>query len=164
MAVLPIVTWPDARLSTSCAAVGEITEEIRALAADMLETMYAAPGRGLAAPQVGRLIRLFVMDATWKEGVRTPIVMLNPEIAGFSETVIGMDEGCLSIPGITTHVTRPAGVTMSWTGLDGLRQSAEMAGNAARIAQHETDHLDGVVTFDRLDDAARETALAEYAA
>ena len=74
MAVLPILTWPDARLATPCVAVGGA--DVRALAADMLETMYAAPGRGLAAPQVGALLRMFVMDVTWKAGVPAPRVVM----------------------------------------------------------------------------------------
>ena len=77
MAILPILRWPDERLETRCAPV---MGDVSALAADMLETMYAAPGRGLAAPQVGVLLRLFVMDATWKEGTRAPQVMVNPQI------------------------------------------------------------------------------------
>ena len=84
MALREILLWPDARLSTACAPVDEITEDIRALVADMFETMYDAPGRGLAGPQVGAMLRLFVMDATWKEGEKSPLVAINPEITSTS--------------------------------------------------------------------------------
>lgn len=163
MAVLPILRWPDARLATACDPVGEITDEIRTLAADMLVTMYDAPGRGLAAPQVGRLIRLFVMDAHWKEAERAPVVMIDPEILGASDEAVAMDEGCLSIPGITTSIMRPVAIRVGWTDLEGMRQVADLTGVAARVVQHEYDHLDGLVTFDRLDEAARASAIVEYA-
>ena len=161
MSVLPIVKWPDPRLSTPCAP--KAGGDVRELAADMLETMYAAPGRGLAGPQVGAMIRLFVMDAGWKEGTPTPLVMLDPEIVEASEEVVAMDEGCLSIPGVTTTVTRPERVRLRWTDLEGVAHDEWMEGASARIAQHEYDHLDGIVTFDRLDPPARSVAEAEYA-
>ncbi len=163
MPVLPILRWPDPRLAVVCDPVGPVTDDIRALAADMLVTMYAAPGRGLAAPQVGRLQRLFVMDAHWKEGARTPVVMIDPEIVAVSDEVVTMDEGCLSIPGITTRVERPAGVQVRWTDLEGVRQGADLEGVEARVVLHEYDHLDGLVTLDRLDAPARARALVEYA-
>ncbi|WP_066707936.1 peptide deformylase [Celeribacter ethanolicus] len=155
MALREILLWPDARLSTSCAPVAEITADIRALVADMFDTMYNAPGRGLAGPQVGAMLRLFVMDATWKEGEKSPLAAINPEITDLSEDTCEMDEGCLSIPGITATVTRPARITLSWTDLDGLRHTREMSGAEARIIQHEYDHLDGLVHFDRLDAKTR---------
>ncbi|NVK44856.1 MAG: peptide deformylase [Rhodobacteraceae bacterium] len=155
MALREILLWPDARLSTACAPVEEITEDIRALVADMFETMYDAPGRGLAGPQVGAMLRLFVMDATWKEGEKTPLVAINPEIKALSDETCEMDEGCLSIPGITATVTRPERITLAWTDLDGRRHTGEMIGAEARIAQHEYDHLDGLVHFDRLDAKTR---------
>ncbi|WP_226551066.1 peptide deformylase [Celeribacter naphthalenivorans] len=155
MARREILLWPDARLSTSCAPVDEITDDIRTLVSDMFETMYDAPGRGLAGPQVGAMLRLFVMDATWKEGEKSPLVAINPEIAGFSDETCEMDEGCLSIPGITATVTRPERITLSWTDLDGQRHAREMTGAEARIIQHEYDHLDGLVHFDRIDAKTR---------
>lgn len=161
MSILPIVRWPDPRLKAPC--VPAVDEDLRRLAADMLDTMYAAPGRGLAGPQVGAMIRLFVMDAGWKEGAATPLVMVNPEIVAVSDAVVAMDEGCLSIPGVTTRITRPERVRLRWTDLDGMAHDAWMDGAAARIAQHEYDHLDGIVTFDRLDPPARAAAEAEYA-
>jgi peptide deformylase len=158
MAILPILRWPDARLSVRAGAVDGITPAIRQLAADMLETMYAAPGRGLAAPQVGVLQRLFVMDVAWKTGTPAPVVCINPEILWSSAVIAAGDEGCLSIPGPLTRITRPQAIVMAWTGLDGKRREERLSGFAAICAQHEFDHLDGIVTLDRL--AAPERALA----
>jgi peptide deformylase len=156
MAILPIIIWPDARLTTVCS---EINGDVSVLAADMLETMYAAPGRGLAAPQVGVLLRLFVMDCTWKDGTYAPRVLINPELLWTSsETVIG-PEGCLSLPGMTSQIARPASVRMRWLDLADVVCEETFIGFAAICAQHELDHLNGVLTLDHLDPAAR--ALAE---
>jgi peptide deformylase len=163
VSVLPILTWPDARLSTPCAPVGDVTDAVRALAEAMIFTMYDAPGRGLAAPQVGRMLRMFVMDASWKDGERNPQVLIDPVIEAVSEERLVMTEGCLSIPGITTEIERPAAIRLSWRGPDGTGHIADWTGPAARVAQHEIDHLDGIVTFHRLDAEAREAALAAYA-
>ena len=163
MTVLPILHWPDPRLSTPCAAT-PLTDAVRTLAADMLETMYAAPGRGLAAPQVGHLIRLFVMDATWKEGTPSPRICLNPKILWRSDSTATGAEGCLSIPGLTTDISRATEICLRWTNLDGTTQEETLSGFAAICAQHEYDHLDGLVTFDRLPPAARATALHAYTA
>lgn len=160
MAVLEILRWPDARLSAMCAPV---SGNVNALAADMLETMYDAQGRGLAAPQVGHLIRVFVMDVTWKEGAPTPIVMVNPVITAQSETVMPSDEGCLSIPGILASVDRPAEVTIEWQGATGQDHKETLTGFAARCAQHELDHLNGIVTFDRISPKQRARLEADYA-
>jgi peptide deformylase len=148
VAVLPILKWPDPRLATPCTAVG--TEDVARLVADMLETMYAAPGRGLAAPQVGVLKRLFVIDVTWKDGTPDPQVVIDPQILWRSEeTAIGA-EGCLSIPGVMADVPRATSIRMAWTGPDGQTRDQTLTGFAAICAQHEYDHLDGIVTFDRL--------------
>ena len=162
--MLPILRWPDPRLASPCAPVAEVTPELRALAADMLETMYAAPGRGLAGPQVGAMLRLFVMDVTWKEGRPDPQVIINPEIEPLGDEVATRAEGCLSLPGILTEITRPARVRMRWRDLDGVSHDAELAEFAAVCAQHEADHLDGIVTLMRLAPEARAAAEAEYGA
>lgn len=164
MTVRTIRLWPDPVLAEVCAPVGEIDENIRTLASDMLETMYAAPGRGLAAPQVGEPLRLFVMDTTWKEGERTPLVFINPDILARDGVPTEGDEGCLSIPGVVTSVLRAPRVTLRWTSLEGEQMQSEFDGFAARCIQHEFDHLDGIVTFDRLPDEARARAEVEYAA
>ncbi|QYZ69715.1 peptide deformylase [Neotabrizicola shimadae] len=149
MAILPLVTWPDERLTTPCTpAMADAAT--RQLAADMLETMYAAPGRGLAAPQVGHMIRLFVMDTGWKEGKPNPRVLLNPEILWRSDTLVTGPEGCLSIPGITAQVPRAAAVRLRWTDLDGQEFHEILTRFDAICAQHEADHLDGILMLDRV--------------
>ncbi|MEH6775938.1 MAG: peptide deformylase [Cereibacter changlensis] len=163
MALLPILRWPDPRLSTRCAPAG-FGPELDRLAADMLETMYDAPGRGLAAPQVGVLLRLFVMDVTWKEGPADPLVMVNPELLWSSDSRVEGPEGCLSIPDVTTLVPRAESIRLRWSALDGSVQEATLTGMAAICAQHEYDHLDGLVTLDRLTPEARAEALAGYSA
>ena len=161
--LLPILRWPDPRLSVRCDPA-VLDDDLRALAADMLETMYAAPGRGLAAPQVGHLLRLFVMDATWKEGTPAPQVFVNPEIVDLlGDPVVG-PEGCLSIPGPMTQVTRAPSVRMRWTALDGQAQDQVLTGFAAICVQHEYDHLDGILTLDHLSVEARAKAEAEVLA
>ena len=162
MAVLPVLVWPNPILTTPCTAVAAITEDLRALAADMLATMYAAPGRGLAAPQVGATLRLFVMDVTWKEGKPDPMVVVNPEILWRSEETAVGAEGCLSIPGVTTDIRRAKEIRLRWTDLAGQVQDAHLTGFAAICAQHEYDHLDGVLTLHRLSPEARAAAEAEY--
>ena len=111
--------------------------------------MYAATGRGLAAPQIGVLRRLFVMDATWKDGEATPRVFINPEVVRASEEMASCEEGCLSIPGDPVEVTRPAEVTLRWMALDGSACEESFAGFEAVCVQHETDHLDGILCTDR---------------
>lgn len=164
MSVLPIVLWPDPRLAEICAPVDKITPVIETLARDMLETMYAAPGRGLAGPQVGAMLRIFVMDIGWKEGKSDPLVCINPMLQEIGEDRAVNTEGCLSIPGVTADVSRPSQVQMVWTGLNGGRYVQSFDGFGAVCAQHELDHLDGVVTFDHLDAQTRADLIAEYEA
>lgn len=161
--ILPILRWPDVRLSSPCAPAVPGTE-LMALAEDMLETMYAAPGRGLAAPQVGHLLRLFVMDVGWKEGLRDPLVIVNPEILWMSDNRVTGPEGCLSIPGPVTEISRASEIRMRWTDALGARHEAMLTGFAAICAQHEYDHLDGVLTLDRLAPENRARAEAEVVA
>ncbi|MGC1495823.1 MAG: peptide deformylase [Sulfitobacter sp.] len=162
MSVLPILLWPDPRLAETCAVIDAVTPEVEALAADMLETMYAAPGRGLAGPQVGAMQRIFVMDAGWKEGKPDPIVCLNPMLQEVSEERATNTEGCLSIPGVSADINRPSHVQMVWTGLNGGRYVQSFEGFAAACVQHELDHLDGIVTFDHLSPDDRAAMVAEY--
>ena len=164
MSVLEVVQWPDSRLTETCAPVEAITPEIETLAADMLETMYAAPGRGLAASQVGAMVRVFVMDAGWKEVKSDPLVCINPMLMEVSEERVSNSEGCLSIPNVSAEISRPAQVQMVWTGLNGGRYVQSFSGFAAACVQHEIDHLDGIITFDHLDAETRASVEAEYAA
>jgi len=163
MAVLPILKWPDPRLSERCVAV-ESVADVQQLVVDMFETMYAAPGRGLAAPQVGVTLRLFVMDCTWKEGEKTPFAMINPVIMAAERVPSVVEEGCLSIPGILVPVERPVAVTLQWTSETGEIHMADFDGFEARCIQHEFDHLNGVVTLDHLGPDERAEFEAQYRA
>ncbi|MCR8548323.1 peptide deformylase [Salipiger sp. P9] len=161
MSLRDILLWPDDRLKTPCAEVTEL-DAVKDLVTDMFETMYTAPGRGLAAPQVGVLSRVFVMDAGWKDGDMTPLALINPEIVEVSETTAKGPEGCLSIPGVTAEVRRPTCVKMSFTDLAGARQERVFEGAEAVIAQHEYDHLEGIVHFDRLSPEAGKALKLQY--
>jgi peptide deformylase len=148
MAVRPIVLLGDPVLRGRAAAVTEFGADLKTLADDMLETMYAAPGRGLAAPQVGVALRLFVMDTGWKEGAPAPQVFVNPRITDASDVLIPYSEGCLSIPGQTSRVARPDRVALQWQDLNGAAQEGWFDGFAAVCVQHERDHLDGILCID----------------
>ena len=163
MTVLPLVLWPDTRLSETCAPVSEVDARVRRLASDMLETMYAVDGRGLAAPQVGTLHRVFVMDAHWKDAEPDPIVMINPSIMARDAEKARFAEACLSIPGLSIELERPAAVTVQWTSETGEIHMNDFDGIEARVIQHELDHLNGILTLDHLDGEARAEALKDYA-
>ena len=151
MAVLDIILHPDPRLKKICPPVSEVTDGVRRLADDMLSTMYAAPGIGLAAPQVGELMRLLVMDCVKEEGAAPrPMVLINPEVTWASEERNVYDEGCLSIPEQYADVERPAEVTVRWTDVDGGTQEEHFTGLWATCVQHEIDHLDGKLFIDYL--------------
>nr|WP_318272827.1 peptide deformylase [Paracoccus saliphilus] len=151
MSLRPILIHPDPRLKKVAEPVAHVTPDIETLAADMLATMYDAPGIGLAAPQIGVLARIFVMDASRDpEAERAPLVMINPEVTWESEELSVYDEGCLSIPDHYAEVTRPAQVGMRWMGLDGKTHEREFDGLWATCAQHELDHLEGVLFIDHL--------------
>ncbi|MEM9247438.1 MAG: peptide deformylase [Pseudomonadota bacterium] len=151
MAILPILIHPDPRLKKVCDPVTDITDDIRALAQNMLATMYAAPGIGLAAPQVGITQRLLVADTVKEgQGEPRPIVMINPEIVASSEERSIYDEGCLSIPEQYAEVERPADVTITWTDENGADHREDFDGLWATCLQHEIDHLNGVLFIDYL--------------
>jgi len=145
---------PDPLLREVCAPVADFDARLADLADGMLRLMYDAPGRGLAGPQVGVTERIFVMDATWKEGMPAPQVMVNPVVDWASdETDLG-EEGCLSIPDVPCKVRRPVAIRLTWQDVTGQAQEAEFKGTAARIALHELDHLDGVLCIDRVEGGA----------
>ena len=154
--------WPDPVLSQK-ALPASVDDATLALARDMLETMYAALGRGLAAPQVGVLSRVFVMDATWKSGSATPETFINPEIIWRSAEVVPSEEGCLSIPGVVADVMRAKEIILRWVLADGSVSAQKLVGFRAICAQHEIDHLDGIVTLDHLSAEARAKAEAVLA-
>ncbi|TRD22369.1 peptide deformylase [Palleronia caenipelagi] len=146
-----ILIHPDPRLKARADEVGAPDDEIRALADDMLETMYDAPGIGLAAPQIGVMKRILVMDCVKDETApRQPMVLIDPVITGRSEETNVYEEGCLSIPDQYAEVTRPREVDVTWTDLDGNPQSQHFDGLWATCVQHEIDHLDGKLFIDYL--------------
>ena len=147
-----ILLHPDPRLKKPCAPVTDLTDELRTLADDMLETMYAAPGIGLAAPQVGVLERLIVLDCIrdGEEGAPRPLIMFNPEIISASDEMNVYEEGCLSIPDQFADVTRPEAVEVRWIDPDGDERTEEMSGLWATCVQHEIDHLNGKLFIDYL--------------
>ena len=157
MTLRPILIHPDPRLKTVAKPVDSIDKDIARLADDMLETMYDAPGIGLAAPQVGILSRVLVMDAVKDEkAAPRPMVLINPEIIWSSEDRSVYDEGCLSIPEQYAEVERPAQVKVRWTGLDGKSVEEQFDGLWATCVQHEIDHLNGKLFIDYLSPLKRQ--------
>ncbi|MDA8830397.1 peptide deformylase, partial [Planktomarina temperata] len=129
MTIRPIIIHPDPRLKKMAAPVAEVTPAIERLAEDMLETMYDAPGIGLAAPQIGVMSRVFVMDCVKEEGAApAPMVLMNPVITWVSEALSTYEEGCLSIPEQYGEVERPAEIDMQWLGLDGKTHTQKFDG------------------------------------
>ena len=156
MAILPIVCFPDDVLSAKAQPIAEVTDAIRTLAADMAQTMYKAPGVGLAAPQIGQSIRLVVIDVT--EDKSNLLTMINPVITEKNDELALGEEGCLSLPGIYEKVKRSTEVTVEYTDLNGQQQSLSADGLLAVCIQHELDHLDGVVFVDHLSRLKRDRA------
>ena len=147
----PILLHPDPRLKKASDPVTDLSDELRSLADDMLETMYDAPGIGLAAPQVGALHRLIVLDCVKVDEEKPrPLIMFNPEIIASSDEMNVYEEGCLSIPEHFADVTRPAEVQVRWIDREGNEQSEEMAGLWATCVHHEIDHLEGKLFIDYL--------------
>jgi len=150
MAILPIITAPDPRLKEVSAPVEAVTDELRALMDEMLETMYAAPGIGLAAIQVGVAKEIIVIDLGEEDGMEKPLYLVNPRILETSPGVKVYSEGCLSVPDEYAEVTRPDGVKIAYLDYDGKEQVLETQGLLATCIQHEMDHLKGVLFIDRL--------------
>ena len=151
MTLRNILIHPDPRLKKVATPIASITDEIRRLADDMLETMYDAPGIGLAAPQVAVTERMLVMDCIKDENATPePMVLINPEIVWSSETLNVYEEGCLSIPEQYAEVERPAEVEVKWLGLDGKDRRERFGGLWATCVQHEIDHLNGKLFIDYL--------------
>ncbi|MDX5403389.1 MAG: peptide deformylase [Rhodobacterales bacterium] len=151
MSKRPILIHPDPRLKKVSAPVPDLSDDLRRLADDMLETMYDAPGIGLAAPQVGINKRLIVLDCVKGDNeTPRPLIMFNPEIVASSDERSTYEEGCLSIPEQYGEVTRPAEVTVRWIDRDGNEQQEDFADLWATCVQHEVDHLDGKLFIDYL--------------
>ena len=151
MSIRPILIHPDPRLKKVAAPIEGLTDQLKKLAEDMLETMYDAPGIGLAAPQIGVSKRLIVMDCVKDEDADPePMIMFNPEVVWTSETRAVYDEGCLSIPDQYAEVERPAEVAVKWMDIEGAEREVKMDALWATCVQHEIDHLDGILFIDHL--------------
>ena len=150
MAVMPLVLLPQPVLRQVAQPVDDITDDILQLANNMAETMYAAPGIGLAANQVGSLKRVVVMDCARDDEPPALWKMINPEIIWLSEENTKMEEGCLSIPGHNAEVVRPSEVQVSYLDIEGQKQEMQATGLLAACVQHEIDHLNGILFLDHL--------------
>ena len=170
MAIRPLVILPDAQLRLVSKPVEAVTPEIKALVADMFETMYDAPGIGLAAIQIGVPLRVVTIDLSKpeaKEGEepepRKPQVFINPQVTWSSDEFSAYEEGCLSIPEYYEEVERPAEVKVRYLDLDGKTQEIAADGLLATCLQHEIDHLDGVLFIDHLSRLKRERVTKKFA-
>ena len=165
MTVRPLVVLPDPEkvLRKVSEPVAAITDEIRALAKDMLDTMYDAPGVGLAAIQIGVAKRVVTIDTNKEEDARDPTVFINPEIIWSSEELRVYDEGCLSIPEFYGEVERPDRVRVRYMDLDGKTVEKEADGLLATCLQHEIDHLNGVLFIDHLSKLKRDRVIKKFA-
>ncbi|PZU84477.1 MAG: peptide deformylase [Chelatococcus sp.] len=175
MAIRPLVILPDAQLRLVSKPVETITPEVRTLVSDMFETMYDAPGIGLAAIQVGAPLRVITIDLSKprgegadeeekaKEEPRKPLVFINPEITWASEERSSYEEGCLSIPEYYEEVERPASVKVRYLDLDGKEQEVAADGLLATCLQHEIDHLNGVLFIDHISRLKRERVTKKFA-
>ena len=150
MALLPIITAPDPRLKTVASRVDAVDDDIRRLMDDMLETMYAAPGVGLAAPQVGISKRVIVVDVARTGDAPEPMQMANPEIIEASSERSTVEEGCLSLPEHFAEVKRPERVRIRYLDRENEIREQDMDGFLATCIQHEMDHLDGILFVDHI--------------
>ena len=153
--VREILIWPDPILKQTAKPVAKVDDSVRALVKDMFETMYAADGVGLAAPQIGVLQRVIVLDTTSRQPELKPVAMINPEIVAM-EGETSFTEACLSLPGEAEDVDRAAVVTVKFLDLDGQEQTLKCDGLLAIAVQHEADHLNGTVFVDHVSTLKRE--------
>ena len=162
MSTRDIVLIPDQVLKSVSTPVEAVTDDIRALFDDMLETMYEAPGIGLAAVQIGIPKRMLTMDVSGEEEEKFPICMANPEIIWASEDMSEYEEGCLSIPDIYEKITRPAEVKVRFIDYHNQPQEMHCTGLLATCVQHEIDHLNGILFIDHLSRLKRERAIKKF--
>lgn len=163
MAIRPILIAPDPRLKAVSTPVETVDTEIRKLAEDMADSMYAAEGIGLAAVQIGVAKRIIVMDLDQKDGKKDWRVFINPKITWASEEMATFEEGCLSVPEIWDDVERPARIKAEYLDLDGKKVEIEADGMLATCLQHEMDHLEGVLFIDHFSRLKRSIALRKLA-
>jgi peptide deformylase len=159
MSIRPILTAPDPRLKAVSKSVDKVDAETRRLIDDMIESMYAADGIGLAAVQIGVPKRIIVMDLDQKDGKKNPRVFINPKILWASEELATFEEGCLSVPDIWEDVERPAKIRAEHLDRDGKTVMLEAEGLLATCLQHEMDHLEGVLFIDHISRLKRSMAL-----
>ncbi len=159
MARLPVLIAPDPRLKVKAKPVPQVDDAIRQLLDDMLETMYASNGIGLAGPQVGSTHRVIVIDCARKDDPPAPMALVNPEIVWASPELAPFEEGCLSVPELYGEVVRPARVRIRYLDRDGVRREIEPEGLLSVCLQHEIDHLDGVLFLDHLSPLKRNIIL-----
>lgn len=162
MALLPIITLPDPLLRQPSAPVERVDDALRALADSMIETMYDAPGVGLAAVQVGVPRRLIVVDAAEKDDERRPLVLINPEILTLGGATRLHEEGCLSIPDVRVEIERPASLRVRYLDRDGKSHELEAQGLLATVIQHELDHLNGRLIIDFLSRLKRDIIVRRF--
>ena len=165
MALRPILTIPDGKLRQVAEAVPAVDADIRALVDDMFETMYAAPGIGLAAPQIGVLKRVAVVDVAKRrdeEAAPDPLVLINPKVTWASQEVSTYEEGCLSIPDYYEAVERPAVIRVAFLDREGQAREIEADGVLATCIQHEIDHLDGVLFIDHISRLKRARVMRRF--
>jgi peptide deformylase len=163
MSVHPILIAPDPRLKAVSAPVKTVDSALKKLAEDMIESMYAANGVGLAAIQIGVAKRVLVMDLAKKGGEKDPKIYINPKILWTSEEVAICEEGCLSVPDIWEEVERPAQIRAEYLDIDGRKVSIEAEGLLATCLQHEMDHLEGVLFVDHISRLKRAMAMKKLA-
>lgn len=163
MALLPILTLPDPRLRRVSEPVARVDAEVLRLLDDMLETMYEAPGIGLAAIQVGVARRIVVIDAGKTEQERAPLFLINPQIVSASEELSVYQEGCLSVPDYFEDVKRPARVRVRHLDRTGETREFDASGLLATVVQHELDHLEGGLFIDHLSRLKRERVVKKFA-
>jgi peptide deformylase len=162
MTIKPIITLPDPLLRKASAPIERVDEEVRKLADDMLETMYKAPGVGLAAVQVGVPIRLIVLDTAKEEEEPRPLVLINPEIVTLGSEMRLHEEGCLSIPDVRIDIERPSSLTVRYIDRDGKLQELAAEGLLATAIQHEVDHLNGKLIIDYLSRLKRDIIVRKF--
>lgn len=162
MSVLPIITLPDPLLRKASAPIERIDEGVRKLAADMLETMYDAPGVGLAAVQVGVPRRLIVLDTAKDDDPPRPLVLVNPEIVTLGSEMRQHEEGCLSIPDVRIDIERPGSLKVRYLDLEGKPQELDAEGLLATAIQHEVDHLNGKLIIDFLSRLKRDIIVRRF--
>lgn len=162
MTIKPLVILPNAVLRQVSSPVERVDSDIRRLADDMLETMYDAPGIGLASIQVGVPRRLLVIDLAKEGDTKEPFIVINPEILSSSEERSVYEEGCLSIPDYYAEVERPAAVKVKYIDIDGHEQVVEADGLLATCLQHEIDHLNGVLFIDHISRLKREMVIKKF--